>query len=176
MSESSNPPLGRFRAWLAGAQPWLTLLVRLGIAGVALAAAIPKFADLRQSQRATAAYEVMPVALSNIVGVVLPVVELAVGLLLLVGLLSRYAAGLFGLMMVVFIIGIAQAWMRGLNIDCGCFGGGGPLPAGATAAYGLEIARDVLFLAGAAIVVRWPRSALSLDGALRLNPMRSTSQ
>ncbi|MDR1295649.1 MAG: DoxX family membrane protein [Bifidobacteriaceae bacterium] len=161
-------------AWWGPVQPWLTLAVRLGVAAVALAAAIPKFADLRQSQRATAAYEVMPVALSNIVGIALPVVELAVGLLLLVGLLSRYAAGLFGLMMVVFIIGIAQAWARGLNIDCGCFGGGGALPAGAKAAFGLEIARDLLFLVGAVVIVRWPRSALSLDGALRLTSSERT--
>jgi uncharacterized membrane protein YphA (DoxX/SURF4 family) len=165
----SRPP------WFDAAQPWITLVVRLGIAGVALAAALPKFADLRQAQRATAAYEVMPVALSNIVGVVLPVVELAIGLLLLVGLLSRYAAVAFGLLMVVFIALIAQAWARGLLIDCGCFGGGGQLPAGAKAAYGQEIGRDLLFLAGAAIIARWPRSALSLDGALRLTPTERTT-
>ena len=29
------------------------------------------------------------------------------------------------LLMVAFIIGISQAWARGLTIDCGCFGGGG---------------------------------------------------
>ncbi|MDR1151625.1 MAG: DoxX family membrane protein [Bifidobacteriaceae bacterium] len=175
MSPTSNPPGETVRfAWWKPVQPWLTLAARLGVAAVALAAAIPKFADLRQSQRATAAYELMPVALSNVVGIVLPVVELAVGLLVLAGLLSRYAAALFGLMMVVFVIGIAQAWARGLNIDCGCFGGGGALPAGAKAAYGLEIARDLLFLAGAAIIVRWPRSALSLDGALRLTSSERT--
>ena len=31
--------------------------------------------------------------------------------------------------MVAFIIGISQAWARGLTIDCGCFGGGGQIGA-----------------------------------------------
>jgi uncharacterized membrane protein YphA (DoxX/SURF4 family) len=150
------------------------LALRLGIAAVALAAALPKLADLRQSQRATAAYEVMPLAVSNIVGVMLPVLELSVGLLLVLGLLTRYSAAAFGLLMIVFIAGIAQAWARGLNIDCGCFGGGGELPPGQGTSYGFDIARDFLFLAGAALVARWPRSALSLDGALRLTPIERT--
>ena len=44
--------------------------------------------------------------------------------------------------MVVFIIGISQAWARGLTIDCGCFGGGGNIAAAQTQ-YPQEIARDV---------------------------------
>jgi uncharacterized membrane protein YphA (DoxX/SURF4 family) len=159
---------------MAWAAPWVLLVIRLGIAAVALAAALPKLADLAASQRATAAYQVMPVMMSNIVGAMLPVIELAVGIALLVGLLTRYAAAVFGLLMVAFIAGIAQAWARGLTIDCGCFGGGGELPPGTAATYGLDIVRDLVFLAGAAIVVRWPRSALSLDRALRLVPDERT--
>ena len=34
--------------------------------------------------------------------------------------------------MVAFIIGISQAWARGLTIDCGCFGGGGAIGAAET--------------------------------------------
>lgn len=64
--------------------------------------------------------------------------------------------------MVVFIAGIVSAWARGLNIDCGCFGTGGPVAPGETA-YGVDIARDIGFLALAGIVMVWPRSPLSLD-------------
>jgi uncharacterized membrane protein YphA (DoxX/SURF4 family) len=177
MSESISPQtnsVGALARW-ARLRPWAILALRLGVAAVALAAAIPKLADLRQAQRAVLAYEVLPNGIGLVVGVMLPVVELALGLLLLTGLLTRYAAAGFGLLLVVFIAGIAQAWARGLDIDCGCFGGGGELPAGVTASYGLDIARDLLFLAGAAVVALWPRSALSLDSALRLTPPERTS-
>ena len=38
-------------------------------------------------------------------------------------------------LLVVFIAAVASAAARGLSIDCGCFGGGGPVPPGQTA-YG----------------------------------------
>jgi hypothetical protein len=64
--------------------------------------------------------------------------------------------------MVVFIIGISQAWARGLTIDCGCFGGGGQIGANETK-YPQEIARDTVFaLAGAWLWWR-PRTLGSLD-------------
>ena len=45
-------------------------------------------------------------------------------------------------LLVAFLAGIASAWARDLQIECGCFGGGG-IAAEATAAYPREIARDV---------------------------------
>jgi hypothetical protein len=48
-----------------------------------------------------------------------------------------------------FVVGISWAWARGLEIECGCFGGGGPA-AGASDKYPWEIARDTgLFLLSA---------------------------
>jgi hypothetical protein len=68
-------------------------------------------------------------------------------------------------LMFAFIVGIAQAWARGLTIDCGCFGGGGQIGAAETR-YPQEIARDVVFaLAGAWLVWR-PRTLASLDRVL----------
>ena len=54
------------------------------------------------------------------------------GALLLAGLLTRGAAAVAGLLMLVFVAGIASAWARGLSIDCGCFGTGGPVAPGDT--------------------------------------------
>ena len=59
------------------------------------------------------------------VGHLLPVLEVVVGLCLVLGLLTRGAAVVSALLFVAFIVGIASAWARGLQIDCGCFGGGG---------------------------------------------------
>ena len=47
------------------------------------------------------------------------------GVCLVLGLLTRAAAVLSALLFVAFIVGIASAWARGLQIECGCFGGGG---------------------------------------------------
>jgi uncharacterized membrane protein YphA (DoxX/SURF4 family) len=100
------------------------------------------------------------------VGTVLPVVEIAVGLLLVAGLLTRAAAAAGGLLMLVFVGGIVSAWARGLSIDCGCFGTGGPVTPGETA-YLPDLLRDLGLLALAAWLVVRPRTPLALDSLLK---------
>ena len=64
--------------------------------------------------------------------------------------------------MFIFIIAIAQAWARGLNIDCGCFGGGGTIEPGQTQ-YLQEIIRDVGLVLLAWYLVRYPVTKFSID-------------
>jgi uncharacterized membrane protein YphA (DoxX/SURF4 family) len=95
----------------------------------------------------------------------LPVLEVVIGLALIVGLLTRGAAVVSALLFVLFIIGIASVWTRGIEIECGCFGGGGA-KAGASSAYPLEIARDVGLLVLSGFVIWVGRSRLALDNLL----------
>ena len=93
------------------------------------------------------------------------IMELVGGILIVLGLFTRPVAIVSTLLMVAFVIGISQAWARGLTIDCGCFGGGGEIGAADTK-YPQEIARDVVF-ALAGVWLWWrPRSLASLDRIL----------
>jgi len=110
--------------------PWLGLVARLTLGGTLIVAGYLKFDELDKSQMAVRAYELLPIPLANFMGVFLPFFELAVGILLVLGAATRIAAFVSGLLMFAFIIGISQAWARGLSIDCGCFGGGGQVAPG----------------------------------------------
>jgi uncharacterized membrane protein YphA (DoxX/SURF4 family) len=94
----------------------------------------------------------------------MPFVEIFLGVLLIIGLMTRMTAVLGGLLMIAFIIGISSVWARGIVIQCGCFGNSGKLPT--TAAYKWDILRDVGLLICAAWLVVWPRTKLSVDRAL----------
>lgn len=144
---------------------WVSLLVRLGLGGVLLVAGGLKVSDPTQSALAVEAYKIFPTDLAYLIGYTLPWFEIAVGLLLVLGLMTRLAAVVTGVLMVLFIAGIISAWARGLTIDCGCFGGGGEVDAAETA-YPAEIIRDTVYLAGAVWLTYFPRSAFSLDGWL----------
>ena len=152
--------------WSA-ARPWFGLGIRVVLAVVALWAGVAKVTDLEGSVRAVRAFDLLPSGLEDLVGYALPVVELILGLLLLAGLLTRWAAAANGLLMLAFTIGIASAWARGLSIDCGCFGGGGEVDPGETE-YLLDIVRDVALVLASAYLVRWPQSRFSADAALRI--------
>jgi uncharacterized membrane protein YphA (DoxX/SURF4 family) len=157
-------------AW-ALARPWVGLAARLVLAGVFLVAGGSKIGDLAASGRAVNAYRVMPYSAATAVGAALPFIEVALAALLLVGLATRLAAAATGGLLVVFIAGISSVWARGLSIDCGCFGSGGELAAGASPQYGWEIARDVGLLVLAAFLVAYPRTHFSVD-AYVLGPIR----
>ncbi|MFY1690450.1 MauE/DoxX family redox-associated membrane protein [Plantactinospora sp. WMMB782] len=161
---ASTPAPGRGR-WLV-ARPWLGLAARLGLAAVWLAAGASKVGDLAASGRAVNAYKIFPYDLAVVIGAALPFVELALGLILLVGLATRLAAGISATLLVIFIAGIVSAWTRGLSIDCGCFGSGGDLAAGQDPTYGTELLRDVGFLLLAGFLLVWPRTRISVDAAL----------
>ncbi len=144
--------------------PWISLVVRLGLAAVFIVAGALKVTDLAASGRAVVAYELMPTDLAMIVGAIQPFFELVLGGLLLIGLATRVVAMISALTMVAFISGIVSAWARGLNIDCGCFSKGGHLPPGVTPNYLPEILRDMAFLAMAIFLILYPVSRFSLDG------------
>lgn len=147
-------------------RPWLGTLARLVLAGIWIFAGASKVTDLAGSGRAVNAYRVMPFEVAQVIGAALPFVEIALGILLVVGLATRLAAAASAALLAVFVAGIASAWARGLSIDCGCFGGGGDLAAGQTPSYGPEIARDVAFAALAVFLLVFPRTRLSLDARL----------
>ena len=150
---------------------WVSFAARLLVGGVWLVAGLIKLPDLASSVRAVRAYQLLPEAVVPAVGYALPILEVLVGLLLLAGLLVRGAAVISGLLFLAFVVGIASAWARGLQIDCGCFGGGG-YKANAAEDYPWEIARDLGLLLASAWLVWRPRSPWAVDNRLLYDDAR----
>ena len=148
--------------WKAVA-PWAATVGRLVVGGVFVVAGVLKVPDPASAVRAVRAYQLLPEPLVAPVAFGLPVLEIAVGLALLLGVFVRTAAVAAAVLLVVFIGAVGSAWARGLQIDCGCFGNGGQVAAGQTA-YPLEIVRDAALLLIAVLLARWPASRLALGG------------
>ena len=160
-------PNGWGPAWLRPAVPWVSLVARLLLAGVLAAAGILKLAVSPAEQvRAVRAYDLLPYGVDAAVGYTLPFVELLLAVALVLGLGTRVAAFVAGVLMLVFVAGIASVWARGLSIDCGCFGGGGPVAPGQTA-YLAEILRDVGLVIVAGWVVVFGAGRFALDARPR---------
>jgi uncharacterized membrane protein YphA (DoxX/SURF4 family) len=147
---------------LSAVAAWVSTVARLVLGGVFLVAGALKVIDPQSSVAAVRAYQLLPSSLTTIVGWGLPFAEIALGMLLLIGVATRAVAATSAVLLVVFIAAVASAAARGLSIDCGCFGGGGEVAPGQTA-YGVEIVRDVGLLLLAVWLVWQPRSRLTLD-------------
>ncbi|WP_110206142.1 MauE/DoxX family redox-associated membrane protein [Nocardioides daejeonensis] len=144
---------------------WVGTVLRLITGGVWVVAGAAKLPDPAASVRAVRAYDLLPESVVPTVGHALPVVEVVIGLCLIAGLLVRGMSVLSGLLFLAFVIGIASAWQRGLQIDCGCFGGGGYDP-NAADAYPKDIARDLALLVASAWLVWRPATRFGLDNVV----------
>ncbi|GAA4479830.1 DoxX family membrane protein [Rhodococcus olei] len=147
-------------------KPLVSLLARLGLAAVWLVSGGIKFADPTQTVVAVRAYQLLPEGLVRPVAATMPMFEIALGLLLLIGLAVRWTAVASAAMLLVLIAVIVSVWARGLSIDCGCFGGGGTADVDGWD-YAREIARDVGFLVLAVWLIVHPRSPGALGPGSR---------
>ena len=140
---------------------WVGFVVRLALAGIWTWAALSKIQHPRTFIRAVRAYDATPEWLSKAIAYGLPMLELTLALLLLLGLIVRYAATVSAVLFVIFIVGILQASARGIKLECGCFGGGGT---STSTHYTLDVLRDVGLLVLAVYLILLPLTRLSLDG------------
>jgi uncharacterized membrane protein YphA (DoxX/SURF4 family) len=131
----------------------LALVLRLGLGGLLVVAGALKLRAPVAFATEIANYQLLP-AVAPYVAAVLPVLELVVGAALVLAPRPwRRAAALAALgMLGAFTVAVASAWLRHINIDCGCFGaGGGPIT-------GLTLARNLVLMAAAATVVAADRA------------------
>ena len=147
--------------------PWLGTAARVLLGVVWAWAAVSKMGDPAASVRAVRAYELLPEWLAKGVGYGLPFLEIGLAILLIAGLATRFAAVLSSALLVVFLGGMISAAARGLQIECGCFGGGGQLGSGQSTAYTAEILRDIGLLAVSVFLVLAYRTRFAVDNLIR---------
>ena len=144
---------------------WIGVVARLVVGGVWLYAGLLKLPHPDTSVTAVRSYQLIPAGAAETVGHVLPMLEIVVGACLVLGLLLRFTGTVSALMQVAFVIGIVSVWVRGIAIDCGCFGNGGADP-DAFGKYPWEIARDTGLLALSLLLAWRPRTPFALDNVL----------
>jgi len=144
----------------------LALACRLGVGGVFVWAGAAKSLGRQDTILAVDAYRMLPRGLVTPVATALPWIEIAVGVFLLSGLFLRFAGVGSALLTLGFVVALAQAKARGLPIDCGCFGGGGP----GDGVGWFDILRDLPVLFAGLFVAWRPGKWLQLDRLLAPEP------
>ena len=95
---------------------------RLVLSFVFIFAAVSKTADPQAFSQTIANYRLLPDFLINISAIVLPWIELCAGLLLLFGISVKENSAVLSGLLIIFISAIFISILRGLDIECGCFG------------------------------------------------------
>lgn len=133
---------------------WVVMAFRVILGVMLIYASFDKIADPSKFARIIQNYQFIPYSLSNLPAILLPWVELYVGVCLIVGIFVDGASILTMGMMVVFIVALSQATLRGLDIECGCF-------KGASKVGIRRIVEDIVWLGMACVV--WRRAERPLE-------------
>ncbi len=100
----------------------LIRICRVIMGVVFIVAALAKIGDVAAFSTQIHNFRMMPVGLENLVAMTLPWIELLAGLSLLIGIRPRSGGIIVTILMAMFLVMVAVALFRGLDIECGCFG------------------------------------------------------
>lgn len=106
---------------------YFLLLGRIFIAIVFIYAGAEKISDPAGFSQSIYNYRLIPNEIVNFLAISLPWIELISGILLFFGISVRENSAIIGTLLLVFIIAVAISMLRGLDIECGCFGKGSPV-------------------------------------------------
>lgn len=135
-------------------QSLFVLIARLVLAGAFVMAALPKIQDPVAFATSVNAFRVIDSGLSGWVALLLPWLELVIGIGILLPTIRRASGALIGLLLLLFIALHTSAWMRGLDISCGCFGAE---TGESSTDYRWLILRNLLLLGATILVLRQDR-------------------
>jgi uncharacterized membrane protein YphA (DoxX/SURF4 family) len=136
---------------------YVQIALQLIIGAVFVYASYNKMFDQIAFAKSIYGYKFVPDFLINIMAIIVPPLEFIAGLFLMFGLLRKGSSLVIIVLLSVFLIALVQAYARGLDIDCGCFGS---TAADKTTSGDIliRIFQDILLLLGAIIIFKFSRS------------------
>lgn len=112
MAESAWTTAARVLVWAA----------RISVAAVFVLAAVPKLVDLPAFAADLRNYQTFPDASVHLVAGIVPALELVGAAALVTGVKRRAGAIVLGLLTIGFIVLLSSVLVRGIDLQCGCFG------------------------------------------------------
>jgi len=124
---------------------YAVLAISLVLAAVFIYAGVDKLREPLSFADSIFAFSLLPPMFINLLAMGLPLFEIGCGLLLLAPWTRRVGALAVTLVTVMFLVALGSALLRGLTLDCGCFGTGAP----SRPRMWVELGLDFVLLGGA---------------------------
>lgn len=138
----------------------LSFIFRIVLGIVFLYAAIGKIDNPAAFYKEIVNYNLFPNLLSQVFAIIIPWIELAIGIFLIFGIRIRSTSFICFVLLTTFTLLVISAWARGLNINCGCF-------SHHIEYVGLKkVLENVFLILASVFVFFFPDKFLSLDNAI----------
>lgn len=140
----------------------MTLVVRLLVGGLFIAAGASKVGHFNDLAAAIAGFRILPAGAIGPLAVLLPFFEIGLGLYLIAGLFTRTVASIAAAQLVLYAAAIASAVIRHIPANCGCFG-----PQDSATADWPHVLADLALAAVCALLAWRAPGMFALDNRLR---------
>lgn len=100
----------------------MLFIFRLTVGCIFTWAGLMKIIDPRGFAQSIANYNIFPQGMSLFLALVIPWIEVICGIFLISGIFRKASTLIISGSLAIFLILIAVSILRGLDIDCGCFG------------------------------------------------------
>lgn len=118
------------------------VILRIVLGAILIYASMDKMANIPDFAKVIHNYKLIPVSTENLLAIFLPWLEFITGLLLIVGKFEKGSLFIYNFILIIFIIALSQALIRGLDINCGCFS----VKPSSTSEVWLRIIEDLVML------------------------------
>lgn len=140
----------------------ITFKILIGL--VFVLSSVTKIFEPEEFSKAIGSYKMMPETVLFPLAVVIPWLQLICGILLLADVYAKSSAFILSGLLVVYTIAITQAWLRGFDMECGCF----DLMIGLPDKVGIfAIIRDLVLLGMAGCIFLFDKDGLSFYGLFK---------
>ena len=113
-------------SWRKACNTIAVVSFRLILGYVFIYASIQKIVNPLEFSNQIDLYQATPLIINNLVALIIPWVELLIGLGLIFNRQIKGSIVLSIFLLIIFIILLSQAYYRGISLDCGCFGSAEP--------------------------------------------------
>jgi uncharacterized membrane protein YphA (DoxX/SURF4 family) len=99
----------------------ISLIVRIILGAIFVWASFDKVLHPKEFAEVIQNYKIFPPQMVNLSAIVLPWIEFACGILLIIGFFCRGSALIITCLLIIFMAVLSHALYKGLDIRCGCF-------------------------------------------------------
>ncbi len=139
-----------------GQASYVSIIARIILSLVFIISGLEKIAAPAEFAIAIENYHIVPSVFTNTIAIFLPWIEFFCGLLILLGIWKRGSTVIIAALSIIFMVAMISVLLRGLEIDCGCFG------AGVKVDY-YRVAEDIVLLLLALFLIKFPSEKFTLD-------------
>lgn len=138
---------------------YIVIAARIVLGAVFMYASFDKMANPEAFANIVDNYHLLPYQLVNALAIFLPWLEFITGLFLITGKWVKASLLIYNVLLVVFIIALSQALIRGLDISCGCFS----VNPSTTSEVWLRIIEDIILLFFSFMLYKYSKDEINVS-------------